>query len=44
MTTLNHALWGANSGRLVGMPIQGAVAGSVSDLLTIPILGVYHCL
>ena len=42
MTTINHALWGATWGRLIGLPVEGAVAGSVADLVTVPAFGYYH--
>ena len=42
MTTLNHALWGATFGRTVGLPWEGAIAGSMPDLLSIPFLSYYY--
>lgn len=41
MTTTNHILWGATIGRLAGMPVQGAIAGSMPDLFTVPFFGYY---
>lgn len=41
MITINHALWGATIGRVVGMPIEGAVAGSLPDIFTVPVFGYY---
>ncbi len=42
MTTINHALWGMTIGRLVGLPIQGAIVASAPDLFSVPILGYYY--
>lgn len=42
MTTVNHALWGATLGRLIGLPIQGAILASAPDVLSIPILSAYY--
>lgn len=42
MTTLNHALWGATIGRAIGMPVEGAIVGSLPDLLSIPFLGYFY--
>ncbi len=36
MNTINHALWGAVIGQVVGNPLGGAMVGSLPDLLTIP--------
>lgn len=36
MTTVNHALWGATMGRLIGMPVEGAVFASIPDVITLP--------
>jgi hypothetical protein len=42
MTTLNHALWGATIGRMVGMPVEGAIAGSMPDILSLPFQALFR--
>lgn len=42
MNSVNHALWGAVIGSVVGMPVAGAVFGAGPDLLSVPVLAYFH--
>jgi len=37
MNTINHALWGATIGRVVGLPIEGSIIATVPDIASIPL-------
>lgn len=39
MNTINHALWGATIGRVVGLPVEGAVITALPDIISVPLFG-----